>query len=166
MSKQLSNISEQATEQTNTTGVMDPILDIQPDRGRSIEIQGAVETGQAPGIPIFADLKDSNGNDLPLDTEVALQYKAPGDDEPHTVSDKLTNIRPFNTNSIQKQQDVRNIDSVKVELKNTDEMMSAGMVPAVEIRDVDHFYVAIKTSTAIDWSNSKLYIDRNAVTEY
>ena len=156
----LSNISEEATEQTNTTGVLSPILEIQPTRGNMLVIENGVERGQqSRGLPIYASLQDSGGNDLPADTEVQLQFEGPQDDSPTTVSIPLKNIRPYRSLSIADQQNIDWIDRVKHILKNVS--ANGGLT----VSDVDTLYVSINSSTQIDWSNSRLDFDEDAVRE-
>jgi len=156
MTKQLSNIANEATERTNTTGVMTPILEFQPDDGLMWVIKNAVERGQqARGFPIFAKLQDSSGNDLPADTKMAVQFETPNDDNPQTVSEPKTNIRPYQSLSIQDQQNEEYIDRLKHVLKGSQ----------LRVDDVDKMYISIECSTEIDWTNSRLTIDETAVKE-
>lgn len=155
MSKQLSNISTIATEETNTTGELTPILVVNPKDGTKIVLQGNVPRGTAPGIPIFAKLKNAAGDDLPQDTKVVLRYKRPRMDDYRTVSHPKDHIRPYQSLSIQDQQNEEYIDSVKHELKGQ----------ALVADDVDEIQVAIESSEQIDWSNSQLTFADNAVRE-
>jgi len=83
MTKSISNISSLATELTNTTGVLSNILEVQPEDGTQLIFRNHVERGQQSlGIPIFAELQESAGDDLPLDTRLALQFERPADDNP------------------------------------------------------------------------------------
>lgn len=156
MGRNLSNISTIATEETNTTGVLDPILKIEPKDGTRLVFKPGVARGSEMGIPIYAELKDSNDDDLPQDTTIALQYEAPTDDNRSTVSEPKTNIRTYRTLSLKDQQNEDYTDSVKHELKGT---------PPHIVRDVDEFYVSIESSAQIDWSNSQLNFEEKAVEE-
>jgi hypothetical protein len=155
MTKQLSNISSEATELTNTTGTRSPILEIQPDDGLVFLIDAMVSRGNEMGIPIFAELKDSNDDDLPQDTEIALEFETPNDDQAYAVTEPKQNIRAYNSLSVKDQQNEEYIDAIKHVLK--------GQGLAVE--DVDKLYVSIDSSEQIDWSNSRLTISENAVQE-
>lgn len=155
MGDQISNISKEATEVTNTTGVMDPILEVEPTDGTAFVIDANVRRGSQAGIPIFADLRDSNDNQLPQDTEIVLQFQGPADADRTSVTEKKENIRAYNTLTIKNQQNEEYIDSVKHVLKGS------GLV----VEDVDTLYVSIKSSAQIDWSNSRLTISENAVME-
>jgi len=156
MTKSLSNISTIATEETNITGTLDSILEIEPEQGTSIILQNGVDRGdQIVGIPIFAELQDSNGNDLPQDTRIALEYEAPTDDNPSTVSEPKENIRVYRSLSVKEQQNEEYIDRTKHVLK--DKMLV--------VRDVDSLYVSVESSAQIDWSNSQVTFDENAIRE-
>lgn len=155
MSKTLSNISTIATEETNTTGELTSILTVTPDDGTNLVLRGAVPRGDQVGIPIFAKLKDSAGDDLPQDTTIALRYEDPLMDSPQVVSFPQDHIRPYNSLSIQDQQNEEFIDSVKHELKGQ----------ALVVDDVDVLEVAIESSEQIDWANSQLTFADNAVKE-
>ena len=153
MGDQISNISSIATEVQNITGKRDPILEVTPEDGTAIVIEGAVRRGDEIGIPIYAVLEDTNGNDLPQDTEIALEFQGPTDDQPYAVTDPWDNIRAYNTLSVKEQQNEEYIDSVKHDLKGQRLVVEA----------VDTLYVSVDSSAQIDWANSRLTIDGNAV---
>ena len=151
----ISNISEVATEQNNTTGVMTPILEVSPRDGTQLIIQSFVNRGEEAGVPIYADLEDGAGDDLPTNTEMAIQFERPADENPQTVSVSKDNIRPYNALSISEQQNTDFVDRVKHELRGA----------ALVLDDVDTMYVVIDSSAQIDWSNSRLQFDESAVEE-
>jgi len=165
MTKQLSNATSYAEERTNVPDVLSPILVFQPTDGLMLEIQGMVSAGTERGFPVYMDLRDSNGDPLPEDTTVKFQYKAPGMDDAKTVTHPLDHIRPWNALTLNEQQDEEYIDRLKVELKGTDNALAEGEVPAVKVRDIDELRLSINSSVQVDWGNSRVYIDRNAVTE-
>lgn len=150
----LSNISAIATEETNTTGTMTPILTIEPKDGTFLKIVNQVARGDEMGVPIYADLRDGGDNALPDDTRVAIRFEAPADDGPTVVSVPLENIRAYNDLSITDQQNEEYVDRVKHELKGS----------ALGVRDVDKAEVAIESSAQIDWSNSRLQFEEKAVS--
>jgi len=134
----LSNIHDYATQRTNNTGGdASPILEISPDNGLFLTILNSAARGSAPGIPVYADLRDAN------------------DDQRNRVSEVRDNIQPYNTLSVQDQQDEEYIDAVKIPLLGN----------ALNVRDIDTFYVSIQSSEEIDWSNSQLYIEGSVVNE-
>jgi len=152
----ISNISDVATEETNATGVLTPILAIVPTDGTSLVIRNMVQRGQQDlGIPVYAELQDSNGNDLPADTTVGLAFEQPGDDDFTVVSETLDNIRPYRALSIQQQQNEEYVDRVKHVLKGE----------ALVVDHTETFYVVVDSSAQIDWSNSRLQFDESAVRE-
>lgn len=152
----VSNISDVTETLVNTVGVLTPILEIVPEDGTSIVLINAVERGeQSAGIPIIADLRDSNDDPLPEDTRVAVEFERPNDDDTTVVSIPFEDIRPYNTLSIQDQQNEEYIDRIKHRLKG----------PALEIEDVDSAYISIESSEQIDWSNSQLQVAPEAVEE-
>lgn len=165
MTKQLSNQTSYATEKTNVTGVLSPILTFAPGDGLTLIIRGMVSAGSERGFPIYADLNQADGSDMPEDTELVVQYKAPGMDDPRTVTHPLDHIRPFNALTLNEQQDEEYIDRVKLLLKNTDQALADGEIPELAVRDIDELRVSVRSSTQIDWSQSRFYIDRNAVRE-
>ncbi|MFD1645577.1 hypothetical protein [Haloarchaeobius litoreus] len=148
--------SNYVTTDTNVTGQMTPVLEIQPDDGVGLVIHNAVDVGQKrQGFPIYADLRDSNDNPLPLDTVVAIGYESPTHDNIQVVSTPLSNISSYIKKSIKEQQNRENVDSVKHELKNK----------RLEVRDIDAAYVMLNSSTQIDHANSEIYVDNDAVDE-
>lgn len=159
MTKSLSNTSSEAAEQTNTTGTLSSILDITPRDGMAIALLNHVATGDAVGIPIYADLQNSSGDDLPLDTTIALRYESPSMDSPDVVSFKFDNIQPYRAHPITDQQSEEYIDAVKHKLKGNADT-------SLVVRDIDALDVAIRSTEQIDWTNSELYFDPNAVREF
>jgi len=153
--KSLSNLSDEATEVQNTPGVTTPILEVDPDDGTIIQLFNMVQTGSGEGLPIFADLRDSAGNQLSTNTELVLRAKRPTDDEPVAVSVKEDNIAAYNQLSVSEQRDNDNIDSVKIELKGG----------RINIRDKDTLRVELNSPDQIDWANSELYFYRQGVQE-
>lgn len=149
----LTNISEIATQVTNITGTMDPILEIQPKDGTVLVIENFNPRGDEEiGIPIFAELKDQNGNDLPQDSEMALEYEKAADDKARVVTETFDNINPYRSLSIQDQQNTDYIDAVKHVLQGR----------AIVVEQTDTLYVSLDSDTEIDWNNSRLqFAERN-----
>lgn len=148
-------LSDVATQKQNTAGVLTPILEVKPDNGTLLKFLNRVSTGDAPGLPIIAKLKDSNGNDLPADTELILRVVRPTDDSPVAVSVAEDNIAPWNGMSTSEQRNSENIDAVKIDLKGQ----------SVNVRDKDVLRVEVDSSAQIDWANSELYVVREGVQE-
>lgn len=155
MGKSISHLSDVATQRTNTTGTTTPVLEVNPEDGTKLKLHNRISTGEAPGLAVIMKLQDSNGDDLPADTEVILQAERPTDDQPVAVSVKEDNIAAWNGLSTADQRNEENIDSVKIVLVGG----------AVNIRDKDVLYVSVNSSAQIDWSNSEFYIVREGVEE-
>lgn len=152
----LSNIHSYATERTNsTTGDPSPILEFSPDDGLMLTVLNQAARGSAPGIPVYAKLRDASGDPLPIGTSLRLEYEAPTDEQRNTVSEVKDNIQPFNNLSIQEQQDEEFVDAVKIPLRGQ----------ALRVRDIDTLYLSVESSKAIDWDNSQLYIEGSVVNE-
>jgi len=153
--KQLSHLSDEATQETNVAGVTTPILTATPDQGTLFRLLAAVSMGKAAGLPIYMDLRDGNDDPLPVDTTFILRVKRPTDDEPTAVSVKEDNIASWNNLSVAEQRNEDNVDAVKIELKGD----------RVNVRDKDTLRFEVESSAQIDWSNSELYVEREGVIE-
>lgn len=154
--RNLSNISNEATEVVNAPDVLTPILEIQPDDRMFLRILNAVAAGNQVGVPIYADLKSQAGGDMPLNTTLTLQFLRNGATSPETIADTLDNIRPWRSLSISEQESEEYIDSVKVNLRG--ESVTAG--------DADKILVSVNSAEKIDWGSSQLYIENDAVREF
>jgi len=153
--KSLSNLSSEATEEQNTTGVTTPILTVDPDDGTMIRLLNMVDTGSGEGLPLIGDLRDSNDNQISTNSELVLRAVRPTDDEPVAISVKEDNIAALNQLTVQEQRNEENIDSVKLELKGD----------RINIRDKDVLRVELNSPDVVDWSNSELYFYRQGVEE-
>lgn len=147
-------LDDRVTQENNTTGVRTPILVVDPDQGTKLVFKNRVPVGTAPGIPVYADLRDSNNNQLPNDTELILTAQRPEDNDFSAVSEVVGNISFYNNNNISEQQSEERIDQGKIELDGE-----------LHIRDVDTLRVEANSSVQISWSNSEFYFDRRAVEE-
>lgn len=149
----LSHLSAIATQTTNTTGHLDPILEVDPEDGTLLKVRNHVGQGKTKGIPIIAKLKDVNGNPLPADTKLIFRVVRPTDESPVAVSVKEDNIASWNGLTTAEQRNEENIDAVKVVLKGG----------SINIRDKDTLRVDVKSSAQIDWANSELYFVNEGV---
>ncbi|MFU1780715.1 hypothetical protein ACM16X_04975 [Haloarcula japonica] len=154
MGKSISHLSDVATQETNTTGVMTPILQLDPDDGTRLRFLKSVPTGDSEGLPFIMDLRDSNDNALPTDTSLLVRVMRPTDDEPVPVTVAEDNIAAWNGLSTKEQRNEENIDAVKVKVKGN-----------VNVRDKDTARIEVNSSKQIDWSNSEFYIVRDGVEE-
>lgn len=161
------NSSEYVEPKQNATGVdiPTPILKVSPDRGLFLRFMNRVAKGSNSGLPIYADLRDSNGDPLPSNTAVVLQATVAGSDDRFIISEKRGNISFYNSNDITTQQDVDNVDGAKIKLEAPDAAARSGEVPHHDIRDIDAMYVSVISAAQIDWSKSSLYFDSEAVAE-
>lgn len=155
MGKSLSHLSNEATQATNDTGNLTPILEIQPDSGTFLRFENRVPQGSAPGLPVIMDLRDAGDNPLPTDTKLLFRVERPEDDQPNPVTVAEYNIAAWNQLTTEQQRDTDHIDSAKVELKSS----------RFNVRDTDILTVDIESSAAIDWANSEFYVVREGVEE-
>lgn len=167
MPRELSNASDVATEHENVAGRESEILTIQPDEGTGLVVDGMVAKGSEKGLPIFGKFYAQDGSEMPLDTTLAWQFEAPGDDDPTTVTFPFSNIRPYRTMSIKEQQNAENIDAVKHVLKGTDRALANDEMPQVAVGHLDELRLVAESSKVIDWSHpdTRVYLYKNAVTE-
>jgi len=167
MVRELSNASGEATEHENIAGRESEILTIQPDDGTGLVIDGMVNQGSEKGVPIYGKFYAQDGNPMPLDTTLAWKFEAPGDDDATTVTFPISNIRPYRTLSISEQQNEENIDAVKHVIKGTDQALANNEMPRVAVGHLDELSLVATSEKVINWDHpdTRVYIDRNAVTE-
>lgn len=146
----------------NVPGQMTPIIEIAPDRGTLVRILNSVARGDEPGVPVFADLRDSNGDPLPTSTSVQFEVSAAGSSERFKVSREFDEISIYNTLTLSEQRNSDNIDATKHVLQQP-ETLGGEPVPGIEIEDVQDGYISIDSPVAVDWQNSALYVDSTAV---
>lgn len=161
MQRVLSNESDIATRKTNIPGELHPILSFSPEPGRALQLQNDTERGQETGIPLFAQLRDADGNDLPVDTEVAIGYLSPSRERPKVVSQVVRNIESYRILDLTQQRKKEYIDGVKINLKGYE---SEG-TPTVGAEHRDQILISIRSPKEIDWSNSQVSIYEGAVRE-
>lgn len=137
----------EATQRTNDTGRMTEILELSPIDGLVLQI-----LNQAGDVDFFANLRDSNGDELPNDTELVFRFDGPAQEQPMHVSEKLSNIGVYNRLTLAQQQDDEYSSRIGIEFKGRG--VSATQIETVEL--------AIKSSEQIDWSNSQVEIDRDS----
>lgn len=155
MPETLSNLGTKkvdATQENNVTGQMTSILAFSPNDGLEMEVDAIV--GGQSGIPIYAQLQNTAGDDLPLDTELTIRFDAPILDQPQVVAFTLGNIRQYRNLSIKEQQNEDYRDRTRIELKGS----------SLVVEDNEEMQIAVESSEQIDWANSQVYIDEKAVT--
>ena len=147
-----------------TTPGADPIVEISPDRGLFIRLLNKIAKTTEPGIPVYMDLRDSNGDPLPPSTSAYFALKLQGMEEPAKVSQKRGNISFWTSNDITTQRDTDNVDGSLFVLTRP-ETEGGQTVPQIDVRDIDVLYFNIDGAAAVDWDESEFYIDTNAVQE-
>lgn len=140
-----------------------PILEVSPERGTFLRFLNAVIKGTVQGIPIYMQLRDSNGDLLPVNTEIKLELEVAGMDKEMVVSETMKSTDQYRTLSVSEQRDTDNIDSTKFTLQYPDAAPQSGPTPKVDVRDIDALYVTIDSAVQVDWSQSVLYIDSDYV---
>ena len=152
MAETLSNLGTpkvDAEEKANVPGQMTNILEFQPIDGMVLTL-----SNNGGGIPFQMDLRDANDDPLPLDTNLEIVYDAPHLQRPQTVSESLANIGTYNRLSISQQQNEDYVEQTRISLNGRE----------LVVRDIDIAAVAIESSEQIDWSNSRIYVDKDNVT--
>ncbi|QIO23722.1 hypothetical protein [Haloarcula sp. JP-L23] len=144
-----------------------PILELNPDRGQFLRLLNRVAMGEAQGIPIYADLRDSNGDPLPVNTSLFFALKPSGHHTSMKVSEVVESIDQFTNLTISEQRNVDNIDAVKFTLQfpETHPNKPGDATQFVDIRDIDEFFVMCDSAAQIDWSQSSFYIESSAVEQ-
>lgn len=154
--------SDLVTKKTNVVDQMTPILQVSPDRGNAVRVLNMVARGQATGVPVYMKLKDSNGNDMPVDTALQWEFSPSNTDSRYKISRRLSNIAQYNNNTIAKQTDVDRIDTFKQVLTEP-EFRGSSPVQHFQWSDIEDVFVSIKSSAQIDWSQSKFEVEPSAV---
>ncbi|MDS0280627.1 hypothetical protein [Haloarcula onubensis] len=140
-----------------------PILEVSPERGTFLRFLNAVIKGTVQGIPLYLKLRDSNGDPLPVNTEIKLELQVAGMDKEMVVSETMKSIDQYQTLSLSEQRNTDNIDSTKFTLQYPDAAPESGPAPKVDVRDIDAFYVTIESAVQVDWSQSEAYFDSDYV---
>jgi len=144
-----------------------PILEISPAQGTFLRFLNEVAKGSEIGMPVYADLRDTNGDPLPINTTLYWAVKPAGHQDKLGVSEVLRSIDQYHTLTLTEQRNVDNIDAVKHTLQAPESVSNGGQpVPKVDVRDIDAYYLMADSSAQIDWDQSSLYIDSNAVQQH
>lgn len=151
------------TAQDGVAGQETPVIEYSPDRGTLVKILNHVATGQAAGIPLLMKLKDSAGNDLPVNTTVYLAVKRAGQSAYHRISEEITSIGHYNRTTITEQQDADNIDASKVELKFPEASGKSGSPSSTKIRGIDDFAIIVESAAALDTDQSTIQLSTDGV---
>jgi len=140
-----------------------PILGVSPERGTFFRFVNAIIKGSVNGLPIYLKLRDSNGDLLPVNTEIKLELEVAGMDKEMVVSEIMKSIDQYRTLDLSEQRNTDNIDSTKFTLQFPDAAPQSGPAPKVDVRDIDTLYVTIDSAVKVDWSQSELFIDSDYV---
>lgn len=143
-----------------------PILEVSPDRGNFLRFLNAAIKGTVKGIPVYMKLRDTDGNLLPINTELKLELEVAGMDKEMVVSETVKSIDSYRTLSLSDQRDTDNIDSTKLTLQFPDAAPKSGPAPNVDVRDIDALYVTIESAVKVDWANSEFYFDSDYVQSF
>jgi len=149
-------------KRTNAPGQMTPILHITPDRGNLIRVLNQVARGDSLGVPVYMKLKDSNGNDLPVDTVLQWEFSPSNSDSTYRVSRQVSNLGFYNNNTVSEQTDVDKIDRAKQTLTEP-EFRGQSPVRHLQWTDIEDMFVSINSDAQIDWANSIFEVDPAAV---
>lgn len=159
--------SDEVTTYQNATNVdlkPTPILEVAPDRGRFLRFHNRQIKGNV-GLPVFFDLNDSNGNDLPTNTIVVFEFKMANGDDYHRVAVPKKAINFYNSNTITEQQNSERRHNALIPLKWPEASDNEGLRDYIDVRDVDSFTVSIISASQVDWTQSEFYFDDDSVEE-
>lgn len=145
--KILTHTSEEATQETNQTGTMSPILKFAPNDDRVIAVHNGEE-----GVPLIGKLYDSNGDLIPADAELMYTLLASGRHIHMPASELQGTYQPWRTlDENQQRDDDRHKDNVRMRVADGG---------TVYFRDVDEFRLCLRSDTQVDWSQgSTVYLE-------
>jgi len=143
-----------------------PILGIDVDRGTFLRFLNEVAKGSEIGMPVYADLRDSNDDPLPVNTSLYWELIPAGFTSGLVISEEMKSIDQYNRLTISEQRDADKIDAAKFTLLAPETASGSGPVPYHDVRDVDELYLVADGPTQIDWGNSSVYIESNAVERH
>lgn len=149
----------------NAAGSNEPntVLEVSPDRGTWLRILNHVNAGSQQGIPVYMDLQNSAGNNLPPNTRMFFSIALSNSGDDVRVSQKVKNIAFWNQNSLTTQRNKNDVDGAKVVLEHPSMAPSSGPAEKVDVRDIDTFKVKLQSADQIDWTNSSFFFDSSAI---
>lgn len=142
----------------------DPIVEISPDRGLMLRLINRIGKASRPGLPVYAKLRDTDGNHVPANTAAFFSLQVQGMEEPTKVSEKRGNVSHYLSNTLTEQRDTDNVDGSLFVL-TAPETDGSEPVPNIDVRDIDTLFFKIDSAATIDWDNSEFYIDTAATRE-
>lgn len=159
--------SEQITTYPNVPASpgADSVVEISPERGLFLRITNAISKASRMGVPVYAKLRDTNGNHIPTDSASYFALRVQGMEEPVKVSERRGNVSFYSTNDLTTQRDTDNVDGSLYELQEP-ETEGGEPVKALRVRDIDALFFKVESSAEIDWSQSEFYVDSEATEEH
>ena len=155
----LSAIKGSTTEEVrvsqNVAGRLDPVLTVDPLEGRFVRINNGGGRGTGTGLPIYADLVDTNGNQMPVGTRLALGYKSQTAENFEVVSEVHESIIPYREYSVPGQQDPDHVDQVKHDMD----------ARYYEVPYVDEFYLLLESDQTLDPNASTIVFEPNYIED-
>lgn len=140
------------------------VLGVDPDRGRFVRLLNNLPKTGTLGIPVYLKLRDSNGDHIPANSSAYLSLKLSGMESAVRISEKKGNLSHYLSNDITTQRDVDNVDAACFELQQP-ETEGGDPVRSITVRDIDEAFINVDSSEVIDWTQSEVYIDTDAVKE-
>ena len=97
----------------NVPEQMTPILAVSPERGNMIRVLNMVARGDQVGVPVYADLRDSNDDPLPVSTSLQWEYSPSNSDSRFKVSREVSNLSFYQNTSFAEQANTDYVDESK-----------------------------------------------------
>lgn len=160
-------VSDYVTTLQNATNVdlkPTPILEVNPDRGQFLRFHNVTIRGNT-GLPVYFDLNDVNGDDLPTNTLVVFEIQYANSDDYHRVAVPKKQISFYNNNSITEQQNSERRHNALIPMVFPEADNRDGVRDHLDVRDVDSFTVSIISAAQVDWNQSEWYFDENTVEQ-
>ena len=148
--------------QSNTAGQESDVIEVAPPRGTLVRILNRVARGDNVGFPVYAKLRNSDGNHVPTTTKLEWRIEPATGNRDLTVSKRFESVSAYETTSLQEQRKSENVDNVKHVL-TTPESQGGEPVPYHTINDIQAFKLVAIGPEPIDWNQSALYIDSTAI---
>lgn len=147
---------------SNTAGQESDVIEVSPPRGTMLRILNDVARGDSIGIPVYAKLRNSDGEHVPSTTKLEWRIEPATGNRDLTVSKRFESVNVYETTSLKDQRKSENVDNVKHVL-TTPETQGGDPVPFHTINDVQTFKLTAVGPEAIDWGQSALYVDSKAI---
>lgn len=140
-----------------------PVVEVDPEQGTYLRLKNVPSPdGSVAGLPIYAKLRNSAGDHLPVTSSMYFEVIRAGEDDATKHSIKLESLEFYATNSINEQRDEDVARHAYLPLTAGD-AANGEQVQAINVRDVDTAYFVLDSPEQIDWSQSKWFIASEAV---